>query len=55
MAEKQAVDLDNNINDNAVNAAGQYYADIVALSIKQTFGGMDLTILLQRLDLKLAD
>jgi hypothetical protein len=44
MAEKQTVDLDTNINDNAVNAAGQYYADIVALSTRQTFGGMDLTI-----------
>lgn len=43
-AEKQAVDLDSSINSKAVNAAGQDYADVVALSTRQTFGGIELTI-----------
>jgi hypothetical protein len=43
-AEKQAVDMDSNINDTAVSAAGKNYADIVALSTRQAFGAMDLTI-----------
>jgi hypothetical protein len=50
MAEKQAVDMDSNIHDKAMSAAGQNYADIVALSTRQILGGMDLTITGNTLD-----
>lgn len=43
-AQQQSLDMDSSIQKQAMNAAGQKYADIVALSTRQTFGAMDLTI-----------
>ena len=36
--------MDSNIQEKAVSAAGQNYANIVALSSRQSFGAMGLTI-----------
>jgi len=44
MAQQQSVDVDAQISNQAIKASGQSYADIVSLSTRQTFGGMDLTI-----------
>ena len=49
-AETQANEMDSNLHDKVVIAAGQNYADIVALSTRQTFGAMDLTIPSDTLD-----
>ncbi|KAI9742389.1 MAG: hypothetical protein M1818_003922 [Claussenomyces sp. TS43310] len=40
----QSLDLDSSIEERAIAAAGPRYADLVALSTRQTMGGIDLTL-----------
>lgn len=49
-ANAESQQLDSRLVDRAREAGGQKYADIVALSTRQAYGGIDLTIPLRSLD-----
>lgn len=44
IAANQSDTMDSDISKRANTAGGQKYADIIALSTRQTYGGLDLTI-----------
>lgn len=49
-ADAEARTLDAQISGQATSNAGSGYADILALSTRQVFGAMDITIPLDTLD-----
>lgn len=51
-AASEASALDSNVVSKATSAAGTNYSDIVTLSVRQAFGGADLTIPADTLDTK---
>lgn len=49
-ANTESSQIDSKISTAAESAAGSNYADIVALSLRQAFGGIDITIPTDTLD-----